>query len=323
MKDAFTQKSEFEKKVTAGDTNALLADGITAAAVAATTKSLLPKAAPLHGAANKAPACNSFVPGTLVLLASGESKPIEDVEIGDKVLAADEETGEPTEGRAVTALIRGEGDKTLVTLTLTDGDGDTQQIVATDGHPFWVPEPGEWVDAIDLTAGDWLQTSAGTWVQITAVDVHQRQAVVHNLTVAVDHTYYVLAGATPVLVHNCNNAATHDVENVVDNLDDNVYFHYTSKGGHNGILADDGSLRISANSAGKVHVTQEIGSPAEIEQNIFIGNPMYAGKADYMFAFRMPEGVELGPGSQPNELITRGSLKIPAGNVLFHGRNPF
>jgi hypothetical protein len=133
----------------------------------------------------------------------------------------------------------------------------------------------------------------------------------------------VLAGATPVLVHNCNNAATHDVGNVVDNLDDNVYFHYTSEGGHSGILADDGSLRIGANSAGKVHVTQEIGSPAEIEQNIFIGSPMYAGKADYMFAFRMPEGVELGPGSQLNELITRGSLKIPAGNVLFHGRNPF
>lgn len=203
-KSALTEKSELERKIAAGDTNGLIVDGVTAAAVAATTKSFLPKTAPLHGAANKAPTCNSFVPGTLVLLADSTPKPIEDIELGDKVLAADEETGEPTEGRKVTALIRGEGDKTLVTLTVTDADGDTQQIVATGAHPFWAPELGEWVDAIDLTAGDWLQTLAGPWAQVTAIDVDQRQAVVHNLTVAVDHTYYVLAGATPVLVHNSN-----------------------------------------------------------------------------------------------------------------------
>ncbi|WP_285101486.1 polymorphic toxin-type HINT domain-containing protein [Promicromonospora sp. MEB111] len=204
-KDAFTEKSEFEKKVTAGDTNGLIADGISTAAVAVTTKRLLPKTAPLHGA-DKAPACNSFAPGTLVLLADSTLKPIEDVELGDKVLAADEETGEPTEGRVVTALIRGEGDKTLATLTVTDADGDTQQIVATDAHPFWAPELGEWVDAIDLTAGDWLQTSVGTWVQVTAIAVSQRKAVVHNLTVAVDHTYYVAADerSSALLVHNDN-----------------------------------------------------------------------------------------------------------------------
>lgn len=246
VKDAFTQKSEFEKKVTAGDTNALIADGITAAAVAATTKSLLPKAAPLHGAANKAPACNSFVPGTLVLLASGESKPIEDVEIGDKVLAADEETGEPTEGRAVTALIRGEGDKTLVTLTLTDGDGDTQQIVATEGHPFWVPEPGEWVDAIDLTAGDWLQTSTGTWAQVTAIDVHQHKAVVHNLTVAVDHTYYVAADerSSALLVHNDNCPITgysHGDLGEMAELDRLVNDGYTDIASEVTLLAPDGT----------------------------------------------------------------------------------
>ncbi|WP_338898129.1 RHS repeat-associated core domain-containing protein [Streptomyces sp. TG1A-60] len=277
---------------------------------------------------------NSFTPGTLVLMADGTTKPIEDVTNGDKVQATDPETGE-TAVETVTAEITGEGVKHLVKVTIdtdtdtdTDTDGDqgqtTADITATDGHPFWVPELGEWIDATALTAGQWLRTGTGTHVQITAIKRWTTaSATVHNLTVSDLHTYYVLAGATPVLVHNCGNAATHDVGNVVDNLDDNVYFHYTSEGGHSGILADDGSLRIGANSAGKVHVTQEIGSPAEIEQNIFIGNPMYAGKADYMFAFRMPEGVELGPGSQPNELITRGSLKIPAGNVLFHGRNPF
>ncbi|MEU1051927.1 hypothetical protein [Streptomyces sp. NPDC005876] len=34
----------------------------------------------------------------------------------------------------------------------------------------------------------------------------RRRPRVHNLTVSATHTYYVLAGATPVLVHNCNGA---------------------------------------------------------------------------------------------------------------------
>ncbi|WP_460708774.1 polymorphic toxin-type HINT domain-containing protein, partial [Myceligenerans halotolerans] len=150
------------------------------------------------------PGCNSFVPGTLVRLADGTWKPIEEVEVGDEVLAADEETGEQAESREVTALIHGEGDKTLVTITVIDADGDTQQIVATDAHPFWAPELREWVDAIDLNTGDWLQTSTGTWAQVTTIDVEHEYAVVHNLTVAVNHTYYVAArkDAVAVLVHN-------------------------------------------------------------------------------------------------------------------------
>lgn len=150
---------------------------------------------------------NSFVPGTLVLMADGSTKPIEDVEIGDEVLATDPETGETT-SQDVTAEIRGQGLKHLVRLTLDlDGEkGDhTASVTATDNHPFWVPELNEWLDATDLDKGNWLQTSAGTRVQITAVErTTVLDATVHNLTVAGVHTYYVLAGATPVLVHNCN-----------------------------------------------------------------------------------------------------------------------
>ncbi|MGW5422550.1 ricin-type beta-trefoil lectin domain protein [Streptomyces sp. NPDC003943] len=269
------------------------------------------------------PINNSFTPGTKVLMADGSTKPIERVKPGDKVRATDPATG-ITSVRMVTAAIKGTGSKHLVDVTVAAGKaGSGSTVTATDGHPFWLTGPKRWVDAKDLRPGMWLRTAAGTRVQISAVRHRTVPATVHNLTVTTDHTYYVFAGTAPVLVHNCGNAATHDVSNAVDNLDDDVYFHYTSEGGHTGILADDGSLRIGANSAGKVHVTQEIGSPAEIEQNIFIGNPMYAGKADYVFVFRMPQGVELGRGSQPNELITRGSLKIPAANVLYHGVNPF
>lgn len=147
--------------------------------------------------------CNSFLPGTLVLLADGSRKRIEDLEPGDEVLAGDEKTGDRSGARLVTASITGRGEKTLVTVTIRDNDGDKQKVVATDEHPFWSPDKGIWVDAIDLRSGDWLKTSAGTWVQVAGVEVEHKRAVVHNLAVDRDPTYYVGAGDAAVLVHNC------------------------------------------------------------------------------------------------------------------------
>ncbi|SCF30121.1 RHS repeat-associated core domain-containing protein [Micromonospora chokoriensis] len=154
---------------------------------------------------------NSFVPGTKVLMADGSTKPIEDVEPGDKVQVTDPETGR-VEVETVTAAITGEGVKNLVKVTIdTDGEqgSDTAEVTATDGHPFWVPELNEWVDATDLRTGQMLRTSAGTLVQITAIERWTTEwATVHNLTVANIHTYYVIAGDAPVLVHNCRGKAT-------------------------------------------------------------------------------------------------------------------
>ncbi|MDT0331472.1 RHS repeat-associated core domain-containing protein [Nocardiopsis lambiniae] len=177
------------------------------------------------------PIGNSFVPGTRVVMADGSTKPIENVEIGDEVLATDPETGEQT-ARTVLATIVGSGAKALVEITIdptTERDApgdetvaqgavqvDTESagipgpvaagdvIVATDGHPFWVPDLKAWVDAIDLAPGMWLQTSAGTWVQINAIQTWSLPATVHNLTVQGVHTYHVAAGSLDVLNHNCD-----------------------------------------------------------------------------------------------------------------------
>ncbi|MFV0138001.1 Hint domain-containing protein [Streptomyces sp. HMX87] len=65
-----------------------------------------------------------------------------------------------------------------------------------------MPDFGKWVEAEDLEPGMWLQTAAGTWVQITAIDTAHCTQRVHNLTVEGQHTYFVLAGSSPVLVHN-------------------------------------------------------------------------------------------------------------------------
>ncbi len=80
------------------------------------------------------------------------------------------------------------------------------KLTTTDGHPFWVPSRGEWVKATDLKPGDTLQAPDGSTSQVLAINRWTQQQAVRNLTVANLHTYYVLAGATPVLVHNCDTA---------------------------------------------------------------------------------------------------------------------
>ncbi|WP_433367951.1 polymorphic toxin-type HINT domain-containing protein [Streptosporangium sp. CA-115845] len=148
---------------------------------------------------------SSFVPGTKVAMADGTEKPIEQVKVGDKVIATDPETG-TTRAKPIIALITSKGVKNLVQITVdTDGDkgSATGVVIATDEHPFWVSDQRAWVQATKLQSGAWLWTSSGDQLQTVGIAKwttgHQR---VHNLTVAETHTYYVLAGATPVLVHN-------------------------------------------------------------------------------------------------------------------------
>ncbi|MCP3017207.1 polymorphic toxin-type HINT domain-containing protein [Nocardiopsis dassonvillei] len=83
---------------------------------------------------------------------------------------------------------------------VTAGD----MVIATDEHPFWVPGLEQWVDAIDLAPGMWLQTFSGTWVQVSAVQTWMQAATVHNLTVQGVHTFHVTAGSLDILNHNIN-----------------------------------------------------------------------------------------------------------------------
>ncbi len=130
-------------------------------------------------------------------MADGSTKPIEDVELGDLVWAADPESGE--EGpREVTRLITGHGDKTLVDIEV---DGDS--VTATGAHPIWVNNRGEWVDAEAVKAGDYLIDEDGVELVVEAVDVRQvSNQTVHNLTVDDIHTFFVMAGEDAVLTHN-------------------------------------------------------------------------------------------------------------------------
>ncbi|WP_093744350.1 polymorphic toxin-type HINT domain-containing protein [Streptomyces sp. PAN_FS17] len=145
----------------------------------------------------------SFLPGTQILMADGTTKDIEDLAVGDEVVATDPDTGD-TSPQKVTAEFLSEGAKNLVKIKVEDARGGHQTLTATDNHPFWVSDQRDWVDAGHLKPGQRLRTSAGTLVEIDAIQRWTQVARVYNLSIAQLHTYYALAGTTPVLVHNCD-----------------------------------------------------------------------------------------------------------------------
>ena len=146
--------------------------------------------------------CMCFLAGTDVLMADGATKDIEDVAVGDMVQAADPTTGE-TGPRKVTRLIRTESDKHFNELSITTENG-VDRLTATHEHPFWSPSEQDWIEAGDLKPGMTLLTDEGDTVIVTGNRPFTKHARTYNLTVEDLHTYYVLAGVTPILVHNSN-----------------------------------------------------------------------------------------------------------------------
>jgi hypothetical protein len=95
-----------------------------------------------HDLRSLAKAChrlNSFIAGTLVRMADGTTKASEKVKVGDKVVAADPETGK-TRSEPVIAAFGGTGYKNLVKITIdTDGKRGhhTGVVISTEHHLFW------------------------------------------------------------------------------------------------------------------------------------------------------------------------------------------
>ncbi|MGW2038342.1 polymorphic toxin-type HINT domain-containing protein [Streptomyces virginiae] len=166
------------------------------------------------GGSADGPGCvkrNSFPTGSRVQMADGTSRAIEEVEVGDKVLATDPQTGE-TAPKTVTATIVTPDDKEFTDLTLTDDAnprGPPATLTSTAHHPHWNETRHQWLDAGDFAPGEQLRRPDGTTLTVQTIRNYPYAVTTHNLTVDDFHTYYVLAGVTPVLVHNCGDAPTH------------------------------------------------------------------------------------------------------------------
>ncbi|MGI5146828.1 polymorphic toxin-type HINT domain-containing protein [Plantactinospora sp. CA-294935] len=138
----------------------------------------------------------SFAADTQVLMADGSTKRIEDIKVGDLVLATDPETRKHGPREVTHVWVHGDQ---LVDLKMAN---DTK-ITTTEDHPFWNHTDQQWQDAQHLDRGDLLLTATGGSVPVVGLlDTTETWGAAYNLTVDDIHTYYVIAGKTPVLVHN-------------------------------------------------------------------------------------------------------------------------
>jgi hypothetical protein len=135
-----------------------------------------------------------FAAGTLVWTSAGAKK-IETLNIGDRVLAQDTETGELAYKPVLLTTVRA----ACPLLKVTVG---SDAILTTRGHPFWVSGRG-WLMAKELAAGMMLHTPSGC-VAVAKVEPGETEQT-YNLVTADFATYFV--GKEKVLVHDVRPAA--------------------------------------------------------------------------------------------------------------------
>ncbi len=146
-----------------------------------------------------------FGAGTLVTTLAGPM-PIEQIQIGDRVLAQDPETGELAYKLVLTTTVRPASSMLNLSVRRSnpqgapDGDLDPnagETFLTTKGHPFWVDGQG-WQMAKNLEPGTRLHAACGS-VEVT--DLEPADGVeAYNLVVDEFHTYFV--GKNHLLVHD-------------------------------------------------------------------------------------------------------------------------
>ncbi|TCP52764.1 intein/RHS repeat-associated protein [Tumebacillus sp. BK434] len=126
--------------------------------------------------------CNCFTAGTKVLTNVGE-RPIEDIQVGDLVLAKNDVSGEMA-FKEVEWLFKRNVEETYNVFV------GNEVLTTTDEHPFWIVGKG-WVEAKHLEVGDVLTTSKGLELSIRKLVIRKEHKTVYNFMVKDFHSYFV------------------------------------------------------------------------------------------------------------------------------------
>jgi hypothetical protein len=164
---------------------------------------------PMNGIGVLAPV-TCFGAGTLVATLAGPMA-IEEIKVGDRVLAQDPETGELAYKSVLKTTVRPPA--AMMTLSvqspkprsprlasedlIAENLTGSESFVSTKGHPFWVNDKG-WQMTKNLEPGNRLHTVTGS-VAVQSLD-EADSVEAYNLVVDEFHTYFI--GNTHVLVHD-------------------------------------------------------------------------------------------------------------------------
>ncbi|MEU6194565.1 LamG-like jellyroll fold domain-containing protein [Streptomyces sp. NPDC047061] len=113
--------------------------------------------------------------------------------------------GHAAADQPATATVAAVSDVSAGQATKTDASLKSTQVAhltTTFHHPFYDETQSAFVEGKDLNVGDVLQTPTGI-AEVATVRLYHANTTTYDLTIGSLHTYYVEAGDTPVLVHNC------------------------------------------------------------------------------------------------------------------------
>ncbi|NTW38874.1 MAG: hypothetical protein HGA44_03130 [Cellulomonadaceae bacterium] len=142
----------------------------------------------------------SFAGTTLVLMADGSKEPIEDVKVGDKVVATDPQAGERVIRKVTHLWVHRD---TLADLVLANGT----VLTTTEDHLFWSVTDQRFERADELAGGEVVLGDGGREATVVGFQVGtERDGLAYNLSIAGVHTYHV--GTDEIIVHNdCSDEA--------------------------------------------------------------------------------------------------------------------
>jgi hypothetical protein len=129
-------------------------------------------------------------------MADGTRKPIEDIEVGDRVVATDPETGERVAKTVEHVFVHND---TVIDLVV-----DGEVITTTEDHPFWSVTDQRFERADELAPGEQVLAANGRAVTVSGLQIGtDREAQAYNLSIEGIHTYHV--GRDEILVRDCRN----------------------------------------------------------------------------------------------------------------------
>jgi hypothetical protein len=143
----------------------------------------------------------SFTPTTKVLTASGQLTAISDLSAGDRVTATNTKTGRTGAQTVSAVLVNHDTDLYDLKVQTTHG---TAVIHTTRSHLFWDASSNRWVKAAAFRYGARLGTLGTGNVTVLGGDSPAYSTGwMWDLSVPGDQDFYVKAGQSSVLVHNC------------------------------------------------------------------------------------------------------------------------
>jgi len=138
--------------------------------------------------------CDCLLAGTPIRLEDGGTKPVEKIEVGDRVLSYDESMAMMTTSEVTSVHKPFYVDHYYII---------NEELRATENHP--VLSGGKWVTVSSLAVGDMLNNPDGWDIEIFTVRKIEERAKVYNFQVAME-TYV----AADMIVHNKEDCEEYD-----------------------------------------------------------------------------------------------------------------